>query len=219
MLEWKTQRDTTEPAERPPPSKLKIDGDRRLKHHLGPTRLSKTHSKANFPPSSPDSDIYEKIRCDIKDGDAWRGRMLAELFSEAELGDVAVDASIPEFLLTPDGNEGRNVFLTAKEYSGIGLFGRNRPGDKPTIQVGDKIAVFPKMKNPLILRYSLDDKDAYKSHRALIHPVYCKKWDVESQRGLSTSAANSDYVKSSRRYSGFANRASRALVVVSRRGI
>ena len=88
--------------------------------------------------------------------------MLSDLFPESGLGDVAIDASIPEFPLTPDGNEGRNVFLTAKEYSGVGLFGSNKPWSGPTIQVGDKVAMFPKFKNSLILRPSADDKDAYK---------------------------------------------------------
>jgi hypothetical protein len=47
---------------------------------------------------------------------------------------------------------GVNIFRSTKGFRGIGPAGRNLPGDRPIVRIGDHIALFPTVNRPMILR-------------------------------------------------------------------
>lgn len=87
---------------------------------------------------------------------SWRGRLLVDLEKETSLSTSDIETYWQwlreHLILFPQGNMGRNLFTSTRGYCGIGKFGKNHPGSEPAVQVGDKIAIFPRCNEPYIIR-------------------------------------------------------------------
>ena len=100
---------------------------------------------------------WEISREKDENADSWRGVPLSLLQQKCTLREKEYDVMIMSSMLRLDQDqklmdEGRNIFVTAKGYSGLGVYGKNGAGYASAVQVHDKIVVFPGVEQPIVLR-------------------------------------------------------------------
>jgi hypothetical protein len=85
-------------------------------------------------------------------------------------------------LFDPTAPHGRNIFISARGYCGVGPLGDNSPGENsPAVQVGDVIAILSTANAPVILR-RIDDE--YFSLLGICYVSYLTD-DPQFEKGLT----------------------------------